>query len=55
MIPTTPPPLTDYVIKLMLLEAILCYQNADPFGLRWLERQMFIFHARIQELNRRDY
>ncbi len=47
------PPMADYVIKLMLLEAVICFRQGNPFGLRWLEQQMFIFHARLQELERR--
>lgn len=48
------PPVQDYAHKLMLLEAIRCYINHDEDGLRWIERQMFIFASRLGELNKRD-
>ena len=47
------PPMADYTIKMMLLEALSCYHNGNSFGLRWLEQQMFIFHARLRELEKR--
>lgn len=46
------PPMVDYTAKLMLLEAVRCYQIGDPIALQWLERKMFEFSTRIQELNK---
>lgn len=48
-----PPPMVDYTVKLMLLEAVRCYQTGNPIALQWLERKMFEFSSRIQELNKR--
>ena len=48
------PPMQDYVHKMMLLEAVRCYSAEDYFGLEWLERQLFIFVQRLEELNKRD-
>lgn len=48
------PPMLDYTHKMMLLEAIRCYTAGDYFGLRWVEKEMFAFVARIKELEGRD-
>jgi len=48
------PPMVDYTIKMMLLEAVKCYKDGDYTGLKWVEEQMFIFSARLKELERRD-
>lgn len=48
------PPMVDYTVKLMMLEAVKCYSEANYFGLKWLEQQIFIFDARLRKLNKRD-
>jgi hypothetical protein len=48
------PPMQDYAHKMMLLELVRCHSVADYFGLEWLERQIFIFVQRMEELNKRD-
>lgn len=47
-------PMQNYMVKMMLLEAIRCYNNQDFFGFKWVEKQMFKYHTRIKELERRD-
>jgi hypothetical protein len=52
--PKPNPPMVDYVVKLMLLEAVNCYQVGNTFGLQWLERQMFRMKVRLEELRKLD-
>jgi len=47
------PPMQDYTHKMMLLEAVRCYASGNYPALRWLEKQMFEFVARIKELEKR--
>ena len=47
------PPMQDYAHKMMLLEIVRCCSLEDYFGLEWLERQIFFFVQRLEELNRR--
>ena len=54
MIPHKSPPMVNYTVKLMLLEAVKCYKDGDYFGLKWIELQMFDFSARLKELEKRD-
>lgn len=49
------PPMVDYTIKMMLLEAVKCYKDGDHFGLKWVEKEMFAFNTRLKELERRDW
>ncbi len=49
------PPMVDYTIKMMLLEAVKCYKDGDYFGLKWVEKEMFAFNTRLKELERRDW
>ena len=53
MIPAKAPPMEDYTLKLMLLEAVKCYKDGDISGLRWIEKQLFIFNTRLRELEKR--
>lgn len=50
--PSKVPPLSDYAIKLMLLEAIKCYHEQNKDAIAWLETQMFKMVSRWEELNR---
>lgn len=52
MAPYEQPPLADYVVKLMLLEAIKCYKDEDGVALHWLEAQLFKITNRWAELDR---
>ena len=53
MVYSSVPPMIDYTVKMMLLEAVKCYTSGDELGLRWLESQMFEFNKKVKELNRR--
>jgi hypothetical protein len=48
------PPMVNYTVKMMLLEAVRCYKDGDYIGLKWVELQMFAFSARLKELENRD-
>jgi hypothetical protein len=48
------PPMVNYTVKMMLLEAVRCYKDGDYHGLKWVELQMFVFSTRLKELEKRD-
>jgi len=54
MTPAKAPPMVDYTIKMMLLEAVKCYHDGDYHALKWVEKQLFIFNSRLKELEKRD-
>ena len=35
------PPMLDYVVKLLLLEAIKCSQSGDDHGLAWVQDVLY--------------
>ncbi len=47
------PPMVDYTMKLMLLEAIKCRNDEDINGLVWIQRQLFTMANRYRELEQR--
>ncbi len=47
-------PLADYVFKLMLLEAVKCYQQGNKEAIYWIESMMFRMIVRWKELDKRD-
>ncbi len=47
-------PLADYAFKLMLLEAIKCYQEGNKPAIHWIETTMFKMITRWKELDGRD-
>lgn len=53
MEPSDIPPMQNYMVKMMLLEAIRCYKDRDLPALKWVEKRMFEYHIRIKELERR--
>ncbi len=53
MEPSNVPPMQNYMVKMMLLEAIRCYNEQDFLALKWVEKRMFEYHARIRELENR--
>jgi len=54
MEPSDRPPMLDYCFKMMLLEAIKCYQEDDRSAIHWLETQMYTMIARWEELTKED-
>ncbi len=54
MEPSEKPPMLDYCFKLMLLEAIKCYQENNSLAIHWLETQMYNMIARWEELMKQD-
>lgn len=48
------PPMLDYVVKMMLLEGIRCYNAGEIDRLSWIQRRLHGLHGRLQELQRRD-
>ena len=47
------PPMTDYVVKMMLLEGIKCYKNGEYFGLCWIQQRLTNLGHRLKELESR--
>lgn len=45
-------PMADYTLKLMLLEAIKCYQEGNRSAIHWIETQMFSMITRWEKLNK---
>jgi hypothetical protein len=54
MEPYDRPPLADYAFKLMLLEAIKCYQEGNKEAIYWIETIMFKMITRWKELDKGD-
>ena len=54
MEPTKAPPMEDYMVKMMLLEAVKCHKEGDEYELEWIRKQMFKFNIRLRELAKRD-
>ena len=48
------PPMLDYCFKLMLLDAIKCYNEDNGAAIHWLENQMYKIIARWEELTKQD-
>ncbi len=53
MEPYDRPPMADYASKLVLLEAIKCYQEGRQEAILWLENVMFKMITRWEELDKR--
>jgi hypothetical protein len=47
------PPLTDYVVKMMLLEGIKCYKNKEFNALAWIKIRLDQLGERLEELEDR--
>ena len=47
------PPLSEYLFKLCLLEAVKCKVRGDREGMAWVETLMFDMLSRWEELNKK--
>lgn len=43
------PPMLDYVVKLLLLEALRCSQSGDTHGLAWVQDVLYELNLKLDD------